>query len=285
MDDSLSLAGARPATRIDLVAVDLDGTIFAHGDEVHPRVLSALQQLVAAHVRVAIATGRTARSVELFRQRWALPAGPMICYNGAEVLDLPSGQRWFVDQLPDSAARRAMELVLAGGHLAQVYIGDGLWVTRDDPRVRAYVEANHIPAEIKPGPAILDWPEPPIKILIQDEPAALARLRDALAPWAAASGVRTVYSQADYLEVLPEAATKGRALARVAERLGIVQEAVAAVGDGENDAEMLAWAGWGMAMGGGHPAALAAADVVLPPVGEDGAAVGLERYVLAERSG
>ncbi len=267
------------------MAVDLDGTIFARGDEVHPRVLAALGQLVAAGIRVAIATGRTARSVELFRERWALPAGPMICYNGAEVVDLPSWQRWFVDQLPDAAARRAMELVLAGGHLAQVYIGDGLWVTGDDPRVRAYVAANHIPAEIKPGRAILDWPEPPIKILIQDEPASLARLRAALAPWAATCGVRAVSSQADYLEVLPEAATKGRALARVAERLGIAREAVAAVGDGENDAEMLAWAGWGMAMGNGHPAALSAADVVLPPVGEDGAAVGLERYVLAERSG
>ncbi|MDA8200419.1 MAG: HAD family hydrolase [Thermaerobacter sp.] len=284
MGDSLSRAAARPGTRIELVAVDLDGTIFAHGDEVHPRVLAALHQLVAARIRVAIATGRTARSVELFRQRWALPAGPMICYNGAEVLDLPGGQRWFVDRLPDSAARRAMELVLAGGHLAQVYIGDGLWVTRDDPRVRAYVEANHIPAEIKPGPAILDWPEPPIKILIQDEPATLARLREQMAPWAAASGVRVVNSQTDYLEVLPQAATKGRALARVAERLGVVREAVAAVGDGENDAEMLAWAGWGMAMGGGHPAALRAANVVLPPVADDGAAVGLEQYVLAERS-
>lgn len=276
---------AKPVAPIELVAVDLDGTIFAHGDEVHPRVLAALERVVASRIRVVIATGRTARSVERFRQRWALPAGPMICYNGAEVVDLPSGQRWFVDQLPDTAARRAMELVLAGGHLAQVYVGDALWVTRDDPRVRAYIESNHIPAEIKPGRAILDWPEPPIKILIQDEPATLAHLREAMAPWAAELGVRAVNSQADYLEVLPQAATKGRALARVAERLEIARAAVAAVGDGENDAEMLAWAGWGMAMGGGHPAARAAADVVLPPVGEDGAAVGLEQYVLAERSG
>lgn len=265
------------------MAVDLDGTVFAHGDEVRPRVRAALAGLVAAHIVVVIATGRMARSVERFRQRWQLPGGPMICYNGAEVLELPDGPRWFVDHLPDAAARRALGPVLAGGHLAQVYIRDGLWVTRDDPRVRAYIEANHIPAEIKPGRDILDWPEPPIKILIQDEPSTLARLRADIEPWAAAAGVRALNSQRDYLEIVPRAATKGRALRRVAERLKIPQAAVAALGDGENDAEMLAWAGWGMAMGGGHPAAQAAADVVLPSAAEDGAAIGIERFVLNDR--
>ena len=283
MADSLRKAERGPHQAIRLVATDLDGTVFAHSDEVRPRVLAALAGLVAAHIPVVIATGRTARSVELFRQRWHLPGGPMICYNGAEVVELPGGPRWFVDHLPDQAARRAMELVLAGGHLAQVYIRDGLWVTRDDPRVRAYIEANHIPAEIKPGGEILDWPEPPIKILIQDEPPVLARLRADIEPWAAAAGVRALNSQRDYLEIVPLAATKGRALARVAERLHIPQAAVAAIGDGENDADMLAWAGWGMAMGGGHPAAQGAADVVLPSAAEDGAAVGIERYVLKHR--
>jgi hydroxymethylpyrimidine pyrophosphatase-like HAD family hydrolase len=53
-----------------------------------------------------------------------------------------------------------------------------------------------------------------------------------------------------------------------------------AVGDNDNDAEMLSWAGLGVAMGGSSPTALAAADETVPPVGEDGAAIALERFVL-----
>jgi Cof subfamily protein (haloacid dehalogenase superfamily) len=273
---------ADPVTRgkIQLLATDLDGTVFSHGDAAGPRVLAALGAAVAAGVRVIIATGRTPRSVELFRTRWQLPAGPMICYNGAEVVDLPVGTQWLSLRLTAEAARRTMDLAMAGDYLTQVYLEDRLWASRDDDRVRRYVESNHIPAEIKPGASILAWPSPPIKILIQDEPDRLHALRAAIEPWAASLDARALYSQADYLEVLPAAASKGAALRRVVGRLGIPREAVAAVGDGENDADMLAWAGLGMAMGGGHPAAIAAADVVLPPVTEDGVVEGIHRYVL-----
>jgi len=280
MGSTMTVAPNQQVRPVQLLACDLDGTVIAHGDSVHEPVLAALHAAVDDGVRVIIATGRMARSVEIFRQLWKLPGGPMICYNGAEVVDLPAGHQWFCDRLPDAAARQAMELVLAEDYLAQVYVGDALWVTREDPRIRQYVEANHIPAEVRPGRTIVDWSLPPIKILIQDEPPALARLRAQLEPWAAAAGIRTFYSQRDYLEIASRTATKGQALARVAERLGVPQSAVAAVGDGENDAEMLAWAGLGMAMGGGHPAAVAAADVVLPSVADDGVAEGIYRYLL-----
>ena len=93
-------------------------------------------------------------------------------------------------------------------------------------------------------------------------------------------GVRLVESQSDYLEVLAARTGKGRALRKVVDRLGIPARRVMAVGDGENDADMLAWAGIGVAMGQGHPAAKAAADVVAPSVEEDGLAWALEHFVL-----
>jgi len=52
-----------------------------------------------------------------------------------------------------------------------------------------------------------------------------------------------------------------------------------AVGDNDNDVEMLRWAGVGVAMGNSSAAALAAADWVTAAVEQDGAALALERYL------
>jgi hydroxymethylpyrimidine pyrophosphatase-like HAD family hydrolase len=54
-----------------------------------------------------------------------------------------------------------------------------------------------------------------------------------------------------------------------------------AVGDQDNDASMIAWAGLGVAMGNGSPAVKAIADWVAPPLAEDGAAVAIERFILS----
>lgn len=52
-----------------------------------------------------------------------------------------------------------------------------------------------------------------------------------------------------YLEVVPERADKGSALAFIAEKLGYEQQDVVAFGDGSNDVSMIGWAGHGVAVG------------------------------------
>ena len=56
----------------------------------------------------------------------------------------------------------------------------------------------------------------------------------------------------------------------------VSREQVLAIGDGINDVDFLAWAGLGVAMGDGHPEALAAADVVAPTFEQEGVAWAIE---------
>jgi hypothetical protein len=77
--------------------------------------------------------------------------------------------------------------------------------------------------------------------------------------------------------------SKSEALSWLAERGGIAREEVMAVGDGSNDADMLSWAGLGVAMGNGTPEAQAAADVIVPPFDQDGLAWAIEQYALRPR--
>ncbi len=126
--------------------------------------------------------------------------------------------------------------------------------------------------------AFLD--QPPAKFLIVvDTPEQAAALDEELRA-RFAGRLRIVRSYRIFVEGNPLEASKGQGLARLAAHLSIPQQEVMAIGDQDNDADMVAWAGFGVAMGNGSPAVKAVADYVAPPVEEDGAAEAIERFVL-----
>jgi hydroxymethylpyrimidine pyrophosphatase-like HAD family hydrolase len=75
--------------------------------------------------------------------------------------------------------------------------------------------------------------------------------------------------------------SKGSGLAFVAELLGFTAAETVACGDGENDRELLDWAGYGVAVANAHDDILARADLVVPSVEEEGVALLLEAYLEA----
>ncbi len=72
---------------------------------------------------------------------------------------------------------------------------------------------------------------------------------------------------------------KGSGLAWLCGRIGVDAAAVVAFGDGLNDHEMLAWSGWGVAMGNAEPVTQELADEVTASNDEDGVALVLERLL------
>lgn len=84
-----------------------------------------------------------------------------------------------------------------------------------------------------------------------------------------------------YLELVPEGADKGAALAFIAQRLGVPRSEVVAFGDGSNDVTMLDWAGTGVAVGeGAFEGAVAVADERIAAPDEGGVADWIERNLL-----
>ncbi len=84
------------------------------------------------------------------------------------------------------------------------------------------------------------------------------------------------------MEINDAEAHKGRALLRLAERLGLRPDQTMAFGDGLNDVTMLRAAGLGVAMGNACPEALAAANTVTADCDHDGVAAGIARFVFGE---
>jgi hypothetical protein len=90
-----------------------------------------------------------------------------------------------------------------------------------------------------------------------------------------------VRSHANFVEGNPLGVSKGDALRRLADHLGIPREQVMAIGDQGNDVAMIAWAGVGVAMGNGAPAAKAVAHWIAPSLSANGAAVAIEHFILS----
>ena len=73
--------------------------------------------------------------------------------------------------------------------------------------------------------------------------------------------------------------TKAAGLDFVAEHVGFAREQTVAFGDGENDIELVEWAGYGVAVENAHERVKAVADFVSPPVDEEGVAQVIEAFL------
>lgn len=93
-------------------------------------------------------------------------------------------------------------------------------------------------------------------------------------------GIRFVPFAGDFCDILRRGVSKAEALTHLLERIGITWAQTAAFGDGANDKEMLAEAGFAVAMENGSAALREIATVIAPDAAQDGVAEVIERYFL-----
>ncbi|MCM3659801.1 Cof-type HAD-IIB family hydrolase [Georgenia satyanarayanai] len=270
-----------------LVATDIDGTILPHGGTVSARTRTALQEYVERGLDVVLVTGRPPRWLPPVVEATSL-TGPVIAANGAMVVDAQSLEPIEISAIPpeqvvEAVARFTAELPDAAFAVetpGELRVGPGFerlrtegrreGLTPDEPPV---TQASSV-AELLDGADI-------IKVMVlspasdPDEMLATGRAEAGDLVSVTRSGVGR-----PLLELGPHGVSKATALALYARARQIDQADVVAFGDMPNDVEMLRWAGHGFAMHGGHAEALAAAEHVAPPVGEDGVAQVLEALLV-----
>ncbi len=202
---------------------------------------------------------------------------PVVCYQGAVVAEPVSG-RWLRHvPIPLELAREAIAAVEAEGYPLNCYVGDELYVAEHTKESEAYASFQHL--EVHPVGELLAWlAEPPTKLVAVGDPVALDGLEQRMLT---RFGGRMYISRSlpNFLEFASPEVTKASGLQFVADHLGFTAEETVAFGDGENDVEMLEWAGYGVAVENAHERVLAAADFVCPPCDEEGVAQVIEAYL------
>jgi Cof subfamily protein (haloacid dehalogenase superfamily) len=225
---------------------------------------------------VIVVTGRMFRSVLPYLEQAGLD-DPVVCYQGAVVADPRTGAFLRHVPIPRPVALEAIDAVVTAGFHVNCYVGDKLYVAEETPEARAYADFQHL--EIHAVGDLRAWLDAdPTKLVAVGDPAALDALEAQLKP---SFGGRLFISKSlpYFLEFAHPDVSKGSGLAFVAERLGFTAEQTVACGDGENDRELLDWAGFGVAVANAHDDILARADLVVPPVEEEGVALLLEAYL------
>ena len=241
-----------------------------------PRTRAAIRRSQEAGIPVIVATGRMFRSVRPYLEEAGL-ADPVVCYQGAAVVDPRSGEFLRHDPIPLETAREAVNLLAELGHSPNCYVDDRLYVSHHTEYSRMYAEFQHIPVE-EVGD-LSEWLErPPTKLVAVAEPADIPALRAALA--GQRDGRVFLTTSLPYLlELGNPAVSKGTGIAYVAERLGFELECTVTFGDGENDIELIQEAGFGVAVADANPLLLEHADWVCPSADEEGVAAVIDAYL------
>jgi hypothetical protein len=90
------------------------------------------------------------------------------------------------------------------------------------------------------------------------------------------TGLTALLTELDWVDVTAPGLSKATALEKVRANLGVDPEQTVAIGDGENDLEMLRWAARGVAMGHASALVRGAADQVTGTLDQHGAAAALD---------
>jgi Cof subfamily protein (haloacid dehalogenase superfamily) len=240
-----------------------------------PRTLAAFRRAREAGVRVIVVTGRMYRSIAPYLKEAGLE-DPVVCYQGAVVAEADGTFLRHVP-IPLDVAREAIDAVTAEGVHLNAYVDDDLYVAEVTPEARAYADFQHIP--LHPVGDLRTWlSQPPTKLVAVDERTRIDELEQRLKP-RFAGRLYVSKSLPEFLEFASPDVNKASGLAFLADRLGFSREGTVALGDGENDVELVEWAGFGVAVANAHERVLAAADLVCPSDEEEGVAQVIEAYL------
>lgn len=272
---------------IKMLALDIDGTLLNPQQQITQRTYEAIQMAREAGVIVTLATARRYRNTAPIATALGIEV-PLVLYDGGMAVQHPDGNVLFTQLLDSHVAQQAVDLMVGhgiqpvihriNGTIEETWTGypefDNEWVTTYFAASPQYLyRADYADCcKGKPDPlrVVAFASEEAIKALIPhiDElPCAWNFTRCGS------------YGTAE-LAIMQPACSKASGVSLLTQHLGIRMEEVMAIGDNNNDLEMLQAAGWSVVMGQAPEAVKAVAKAVTTSNAEDGVALAIERYVL-----
>lgn len=266
-------------TSVRAVATDLDGTILdGHTFRPSARTIAAIRAAEASGIQVILATGRMFQSARRIAVELDVH-GPIICYQGAFVADSDSGEVLLHRPLEIELAREILHALGAHAQTTNAYVDDELYVTEPNAEAVRYAEIAGVEMHVVGN--LASWlPRPTTKLVTVGAESWLDPLRDRMQ---VEFGQRAFVAKSlpIFLEFAAPDVSKSAALAFLGERFGFSSAQCVSFGDGENDRDLLAWAGLGVCVANATPRLKSEADWVVPSCADGGVAQFLEQLVAA----
>ncbi len=270
---------------IKLAAMDVDGTLIGKNKILTKRTKDALTAAAARGIHLVVASGRAFQAVpeELIR---ISGMEYVITSNGSSIFRLSDRRRIFKRDMTSEQIERLLDFYRDYTCPMEAFICGVPYTSKiyfDHPEQfgAGAMSAEYVRTTRHPVPDMPDFVRTHrdeiegINFIVHDMElkAEMRRRLESL------EGLYVTSSVPRYIEISHGSVCKRSALEWLAGELDVSREQIAAFGDGENDLEMIQYAGFGVAMGNAVPILKQAADVVAPPCGADGVAQVLERFL------
>lgn len=270
---------------IKVVVTDVDGTLLNSKHKLSEKTADALKQAIAQGVQVLLATGKTRYSAGDIYKKLGVET-PGVFVQGL-VINYPGGTEKHLGTLGADLLRRVITFAEDRGFQIIAYSGSRVIARRQTAETITLTESYDEPRPEIVGPLQNIVDTIPLNKLMFCGASAIqiTHLRWQLGHMIGGAA-RMTQALPEALEMLPNGASKASALKVLFKELNIDPAHVLAIGDGENDIEMIQLAGWGVSMGNASAKLKAVASAVVGTNDEDGVAEAVTKYVLkSERAG
>ena len=268
-----------------LIAFDMDGTLLDSNKKIRRSSVNAIKKAVQAGKVVALSTGRGPAELleyeeELKEVRY------LICISGALVYDKKTGEKIYEQPLAIEDTKKAMEIadkedvmfhILSEKSIvdkeqikSMATHGMGIYRKMFD---KVTIQKENLFAYYKEHPFLVS------KLNLYHTTAegrerTKKRLEEAGLP------MEMVYAETTSLELTKKGVSKAKGLKELCKHLNIPIESTIAVGDADNDREILQTAGLSIAMGNAKESIKELADVIVKDCDHDGCVQAIEEYLL-----
>jgi 5-amino-6-(5-phospho-D-ribitylamino)uracil phosphatase len=261
---------------IQLVAIDLDGTLLNDDKRVTDQTVNALRCMAGA--KIVIASARPPRSVRHIYRQLNLDT-LQINYNGALVWSEPQRKVFF--HRPITAPLAAEIIDFARDMYDEVLVSCEIldkWYTDRNDFTYNTETGKLFPADVIAP--LAEWYNGEItKLMFLGEPRITLQL-EAMIAKKFGDRISVLRTDRDLIQIMDNRVSKATSLKLVADHYGIAMENVLAIGDAPNDVAMIQSAGIGVAMDNAHPLVKEHADWVAPSNNDHGVHAALVRYGL-----
>lgn len=299
----------RPIKKVRLLAIDVDGTLLRSDGRMARGVIDACRAAERHGCVIVPASARPPRTMRTILQELGT-VGPSINYNGALIWNPVDDVSQYHEPLDAGIAREIVRVAREcyAGVIIAIERLDRWFTDRIDPRNPVLADPDYIgdlddvltepvtKLDLYGEPSRLQWVLSTVREQFGKRP--VGRVSDPSSPgWE--TPPRQVgdplyprqvgdlpYQVAIYapdpslVQIMHPLADKGIALQRIARRLGAERSEVLAIGDGPNDAGMVEWAGFGVAVQNASEVVKSLADAIVPGNDDHGVARAIQRFVL-----
>lgn len=227
-----------------LLATDMDGTLLTTDKHITQENLDAIERFIKAGGIFTIATGRSLLSALKYLDKLSINV-PLIVFNGGAIYDLKTEQRIWEYNLPDSAHDCVKDVI-------ENFPTVGIEMLKDDdifvPVMTDMIHDHVVIEKLKYTERKLeDIPKGCIKALFAADEKTMDNLISHINQ-KGYEGLNFLRSAKEYYEILPAGVTKGSALVKLCEILDVDIKNTIAIGDYNNDMQMIMNANLGVAV-------------------------------------